>query len=82
MPKRDKQDKRPQDVNQLAHRLVELSTTEGTEPILSSSLSAYMAAIGSKGGKVGGKRRLKTMTAKQRQRVAKKAARARWKKKL
>jgi hypothetical protein len=37
-----------------------------------------MAQIGSKGGKVGGKRRLQTMTAKQRSDAAAKAAKARW----
>jgi hypothetical protein len=39
-----------------------------------------MAQIGSKGGKIGGKRRLQTMTAKQRSDVAAKAAKARWSK--
>jgi hypothetical protein len=39
-----------------------------------------MAAIGRKGGQIGGKRRLKTMTKEQRSKVAAKAARARWKK--
>lgn len=43
-------------------------------------VSAYMAAIGKKGGKIGGKRRLKTMTAEQRKKSAQKAAKARWKK--
>jgi hypothetical protein len=37
-----------------------------------------MAAIGKKGGKIGGKRRLTTMTAKQRKKIAAKAANARW----
>jgi hypothetical protein len=44
-------------------------------------LSAYMAAIGRKGGQIGGKRRLKTMTKAERSKVAAKAARARWKRK-
>jgi len=44
-------------------------------------VSAYMAAIGRKGGKVGGKRRLKTMTAAERKKSAQKAAKARWNKK-
>jgi hypothetical protein len=39
-----------------------------------------MASIGRKGGQIGGKRRLKTMTGAQRRTIAKKAARARWKK--
>jgi hypothetical protein len=38
-----------------------------------------MAALGRKGGQIGGKRRLKTMTAEQRQKVARKAAKTRWK---
>jgi len=38
-----------------------------------------MASIGRKGGQIGGKRRLKTMTKAQRSKVAAKAANARWK---
>jgi hypothetical protein len=37
-----------------------------------------MAAIGRKGGQIGGKRRLKTMTKAQRSKIAAKAAKARW----
>ena len=44
------------------------------------NLSAYMSEIGKKGGKVGGKRRLQTMSAAARKRVATKAAKARWSK--
>ncbi|OLD81139.1 MAG: hypothetical protein AUF67_09315 [Acidobacteria bacterium 13_1_20CM_58_21] len=83
MPKRDKQKKRPKDVNQLAHFLGELSTQAPIReslPALPSNLSEYMSAIGRKGGKIGGKRRLKTMSAAERKKVATKAARARWKK--
>jgi hypothetical protein len=36
------------------------------------------AAIGRKGGQIGGKRRLKTMTEAERSKVAARAARARW----
>ena len=80
--------KRPRDPNQLAKWIVDRSTNEVegpeavTAPPLSqpSDLSAYMAAMGRKGGLIGGKRRLKTMTKEQRRRVAVKAARARWKK--
>lgn len=39
-----------------------------------------MAAIGRKGGQIGGKRRLKTMTKEQRVKVAAKAAKVRWQK--
>lgn len=78
MPKRDKQ-KRPTDVNQLAHHLVELST-ESPVPPASFSISEYMSEIGRKGGKIGGKRRLKTMSSAERKKVATQAAKARWKK--
>jgi hypothetical protein len=45
-----------------------------------SVISQYMAQIGSKGGKIGGKRRLQTMSDKQRRDAAAKAASARWSK--
>jgi hypothetical protein len=80
--------KRPRDPNQLAKWIVEHSTSgepqSQEEPPAESSapvnLSEYMAAIGRKGGQIGGKRRLKTMTKEQRRKVAARAARARWKK--
>jgi hypothetical protein len=77
--------KRPRDPNQLAKWIVDRSTNEveGPEAITApppSDLSAYMAAIGRKGGQIGGKRRLKTMTKEARSKVAAKAATARWKK--
>lgn len=75
--------KRPRDPNQLAKWLVDVSTKEtdpepATVPASPANLSEYMAAIGRKGGQIGGKRRLKTMTKAQRSTVAKKAAKARW----
>lgn len=80
MPKRVKQ--RTSDVNEIAHQLVERATQEPEQPQDSRSLiSQYMAKIGSKGGKIGGKRRLKSMTAEQRSKIAKRAAQARWRKK-
>ena len=79
--------KRPRDPNQLAKWIVDQSTSEAqpeeVKPAEASTpvnLSEYMAAIGRKGGQIGGKRRLKTMTKEQRRKVAAKAARARWKK--
>jgi len=82
--------KRPRDPNQLAKWIVDQSTSETpvqeaapkAPPVPPASLSQYMAEIGRKGGQIGGKRRLKTMTKAQRQRVAAKAAKARWKKHL
>jgi hypothetical protein len=79
--------KRPRDPNQLAKWIVEQSTSEAPQPqevqpqpSAPVNLSEYMAAIGRKGGQIGGKRRLKTMTKAQRSKVAARAARARWKK--
>jgi hypothetical protein len=47
-------------------------------PGFQAQLSAYMAELGAKGGKIGGKRRLETMTYEQRSAIALKAVRARW----
>lgn len=83
MPKPIKHNKRPTDVNELAHHLVAVSTAENRDSIPAPSreqVSALMAEMGRKGGKIGGKRRLTTMTAKERSRVAKRAAKARWSK--
>ena len=76
--------KRPRDPNQLAKWIVDQSTAEtpAEKPVPAPpDLSAYMAAMGRKGGLVGGKRRLVTMTPAQRKKAAAKAAAARWGKK-
>lgn len=44
----------------------------------SSDISRVMAIMGRRGGRIGGKRRLITMTPEQRRKVAQKAAQARW----
>ena len=74
--------KRPRDANQLAKWIVDRSTAESpavsSTPAVPADLSAYMSAMGRKGGQIGGKRRLVTMTAAQRKKAAAKAAKARW----
>lgn len=74
----------PRDVNQWARHLVERSTaepeTEAPPAIAPAALSAYMSALGRKGGKIGGKRRMETMTHERRVEIGLNAARARWKK--
>lgn len=88
MPKRIKhrpKTKRPRDINQLAHFLVEQSTMVpgvAAPPIpVPANISKYMAEIGRKGGQIGGKRRLSTLTKKERKRIASAAAKARWERK-
>lgn len=76
MPKRIS--KKLKDPNQIAVAVVALSTSEET-PIDRSTLSRVMAEMGRKGGKIGGKRSLKTMSEAARKKRARKAAKARWK---
>ena len=82
MLKRIKHSRRPRDADQVTGHFVELSTSDGDSIALptKAQVSALMAELGRKGGKIGGKRRLETMTARERREVAKKAAEARWKK--
>lgn len=81
MPKRLSKNSRPQDVNQAAFQMVHRATaSEPDRPakVTKSDISRVMAAMGRKGGKIGGKRRLTTMTAEQRHETAQAAAKARW----
>lgn len=77
--------KRPTDVNQLAHFLGAESTKDrgsvNADSPSKSEISRVMAALGRKGGKVGGKRRMETLTQEQRSEIAYKASQARWSKK-
>ena len=78
MPKRIS--KKLKDSNQIAAAVVAASTSE--EPLLDREmLSRVMSQMGRKGGKIGGKRSLETMTAAKRSKRAKEAAKARWKSK-
>ncbi len=56
-------------------RRVFVEATETTELTI---VQKVMREMGAKGGKIGGKRRLETMTDEQRTRSARKAAKARW----
>jgi hypothetical protein len=77
--------RRPTDVNLVAHILLQQSTqvkepklVVPARPAVSKSISRIMAQMGSKGGKIGGKRRLETQTPEQRSKIASDAAKARW----
>lgn len=84
-----KSTKRPTDVNQLAHHLVNLSTSavadEKPEPrgskVSRSEISRVMSAMGRKGGKKSAKARMEKIPPEQRSEIALKAAQARWQKK-
>ena len=81
MPKRSSKPRA--DVVQNAKRVFDHVITETETVSLTviqnpAMLSQVMAAMGRKGGKIGGKRRLKTMTPERRTEVAKQAADARW----
>ncbi len=80
-PKAKKKRQSEPDVNQLAYRLVQESTSEPNEEALTKAqISQLMAAMGRKGGKIGGKRRMVTMTPEERSQIALRAAQARWSK--
>lgn len=74
--------RRPTDVNKLAHYLGAFSTGEqfvvNSEPPSQSEVSRVMAALGRKGGKIGGRRRADILSPKKRKEIASQAARARW----
>ena len=79
MPKRISS--RPSDVNQAAFLMVEHSTADPEPPKrrrIPKAVSLVMSAMGKKGGKIGGKRSLVTLTAEERKERALKAAKARW----
>jgi hypothetical protein len=59
-------------------RRVFLEAVESTETVQLTIVQRVMREMGAKGGKIGGKRRLETMTDEQRRRSARKAAKARW----
>ncbi len=76
MPKRTSKPAKLDTVQNARH--VVLESVESAETVSLSVVSQVMAEMGRKGGQIGGKRRLETMTGAQRTRAAKKAAKARW----
>jgi hypothetical protein len=87
MPKRSsKSSKRPDrglDVVQNARRVVDeaLRRSEETVPVSNATISQVMAAMGRKGGRIGGKRRMESMTPEKRSALARMAVQTRWAKK-
>jgi len=68
------------DANQTAFAALQrtIERSEDAPEIDKATISAVMSALGKKGGRIGGKRRLETMTPEERSQRALQAARARW----
>lgn len=74
--------KRPTDTNQRAKNIVDIATGEIPDPTLTpDGKNANAVALGRLGGLKGGKARKASLSAKRRSEIAKKAAKARWRKK-
>jgi hypothetical protein len=78
----DRSRKRPTDVNELGKQLVD-ELTGAVEPVdPDAGKDPNAVALGRKGGLRGGKARAANMTPEQRSEAARKAAAARWKRKI
>jgi hypothetical protein len=76
MPKRKRTDEKLDTVQNA--RRVFLEAVASSEPPELTLVQRVMREMGAKGGRIGGKRRLETMSDEQRKRSARKAAKARW----
>ena len=76
MPKRTRSSEKL-DTVQNARRIA-IEAIESVETPQLTVVQQVMREMGRKGGQIGGKRRLETMTDEQRRRSARKAAKARW----
>ena len=72
--------KRPRDSNQLAHLIAQMATGELADVKTNDGKDPAAVSLGRKGGLKGGIARAKSLTAKKRSAIAKKAAAARWSK--
>ena len=70
--------KRPRDTNQLAKLIVDIATGEAELPKTEDGKDPAAVALGRKGGLKGGRARAESLTAKERTRIARKAAKLRW----
>jgi len=72
--------KRPRDPNSLAKMVVDLATGGIKEKPTVGGLNIHAVELGRLGGLKGGRARAKKLSKAERVRIAKKGARARWKK--
>jgi len=75
-----KRSRMPRDVNELAHKTLQIAIGEDTEPETKPDDGKNPAAValGKLGGPMGGKNRWKGVSKKKRSEAARKAAKARW----
>lgn len=69
---------RPRDPNQLGKLIVDISVGEVEDPREKHEKNPAAVALGSLGGRKGGKARAAKLTPEQRSEIAQKAAQARW----
>lgn len=79
MQKRSSKKQGPEDVNEIAFRVISEAIGD-TPPSVEPEKNAAAVALGRLGGIKGGKARAAKLTPEQRTEIAKKAAAARWKK--
>ena len=76
-----KKPKRPKDTNQLAKMIVDIATGEiEADTVADDGKNPAAVALGRLGGLKGGKARAKKLSPRERTKIAKIAANARWKK--
>lgn len=74
-----KKPKRPRDANQLAKFIADLATGEISDEKVTEGKNLAAVLLGRRGGLKGGKARAEKLSKKERTRIAKLAAAARWK---
>jgi hypothetical protein len=81
MLKRVKQVKGPNYSAELPRMFIDesIEKDEDVQVPTKAQISLLMAELGRRGGKIGGKRRLETLSPAKRKEIARKAARTRWK---
>lgn len=71
--------RRPRDANQLAKSIVDDATGQSIPNASTSEKDPAAVSLGRRGGLKGGKARAEKLSADERQRIARRAAEARWK---
>lgn len=84
MPNRSSKPKRPRDANQLAKRIVDISTGQASKeerPEPERAKDPAAVELGRRGGLKGGIARAQALSPEKRRKIARQAAKARWGKK-